>query len=42
MGMNPVIADGRFLVAERRLSLAQPLKAGITGPPKTLRRVSDG
>jgi len=31
-----------FFVAERRLSLARPLKAGISGPPKTLRRVSDG
>jgi len=30
------------VVAERRLNLAQPLEAGITGPPKTLRRVSDG
>jgi hypothetical protein len=34
MGMIPVNADGLFLVAERRLSLAQPLKAGITDPQK--------
>jgi hypothetical protein len=29
-------------VAERRLSLAQSFKAGITPQPQCLRRVSDG
>jgi len=42
MGMIPVVADGLFLVAERRLNLARPPKAGISDLPKTLRPVSDG